>query len=1119
MLRAVQHTLRRFRNVPASKRAKPNSKVLFKEALAVTKEVSEQSTKKYYDPSNVTLDFSLLNRELVSKIIDASNDRVQKRLKEADQEWNQKVEKVSLGDMSDIPRRIRKLIVEARVSLNKNLSPLDVGDLVLLDSQSTVLHLVVDKPHDLKTSTFTLVNHEGEIMYAHRDQIKLRIPEVVSRRWLRPLKLVQLEKKHPGLAPIGMPDSKFSRSAVALPEGSKPSSRSPEAVSKESDSDVLTTGDDFIIAQAASQLLTDTDVKTYIVPSLARLLISKPLVDTSIASFRKLNQFTRVFDYIHKILQYDENNNLIASARTIPIFELFEIVTKFEHRFKTLLHSDGQDEFKVLNSQTRYLGLDGPTILGKKFPDLTKDGFGDIDYPISSYIAFMVALSQNPRRWKVNYHHNSKVPLSVDILPISKSLDVADVLRFLKANGIARFTDFYINHYRKPGSHKLSLEFQQVVSVLKDYVAGNIVNDRMLESVVSNLVRSIDDAMERDGLRKAQKIPYSFEYSKSRAFEIISSLEEDHWTNPLRWSSSLNLPRVKISPEADKNAAYYDFIDNKFTSKADIEKALESEPTKPIQPEIHLPGFGDTLSGVKSSTFDDWVASDFHKTDPYESIRTDFPDVPIYCIDSASAHEIDDGISIENIKKAGQWRFTVHIADPTSFIKQTSSLSQIALGKGATVYLPEGPSLMMPQLISKVCGMDVAGKNKSFAIQFKIDHSSLERYEQSRHLYDAKQIMNDIILTARVRLFNIKDNAVCITYEKVNKILEDESNKEKIAKGETQEGTREWDLFTLSRVASILNEIRSKHLGALDFPNESVKTFVTHVPKKELKEPHFQKTETGFQIAIVNEDSEQIPIVSIEKDANQSNESKSQELVSNFMVTANHAASEFARKKNIPIILRTQELKLSNGVSAEIKEIMDKCRSKDGHKMTVQEMSDLGKFMTAANYEANSRGHESLGLSSYSHFTSPLRRYADMINHWMCGDYLVNKGEMKMDKNNLAYLANHLQICLFVNKQAEKASIRFWQGSFLRQYFEDLQKGAISDPIEFEFLLLSDAKRGDISCKLAYFNLIKTKIVANTKVKKLFDSGEYEVGMVVKPRFKVKKIDMIENELTVELED
>lgn len=195
MLRSAHVVLRRYRSTSGGLKHKRSPKALSKEAIAVTKEVIEEnSTKKYYDPSNVTLDFSLSNLQLVAKIVDASNDRVAKRLEEPAKEWSKK----HPIDMEDTLRRFRKMIFGGRISLKKNLSPLDVGDLVLLDRQSTLLHLVVDKPHDLKTSTYTLVNHEGEIMYAHRDQIKLRLPEVVSRTRLRPLQIVQLEKSTVG---------------------------------------------------------------------------------------------------------------------------------------------------------------------------------------------------------------------------------------------------------------------------------------------------------------------------------------------------------------------------------------------------------------------------------------------------------------------------------------------------------------------------------------------------------------------------------------------------------------------------------------------------------------------------------------------------------------------------------------------------------------------------------------------------------------------------------------------------------------------------------------------------------------------------------------------------------
>lgn len=1093
----------------APRQKKKNAAALSKEALSVTKEVSQQTKKKYYDPSNVTLDFELLNAQLVSKILEDSRNRVAKRLDDPGKRWI----KEHRLDMEETIRKFSAHLMEGRVSLEKNLQPLDIGDLVLLDTQSTLVHLVVQKPRDLKTSTYTLVNHEGEIAYIYRDQIKLRIPSVVPPSQVEELDMIQLEKKHPGLAPIGLPDAKFARSPEALPEGwlSKLETRQ-----KGSDQELLTTGDDFIMAQAASQLLTDTDVITYVVPTPVRKIISKPLVNTAIASFRKINAFTRVLDNVHKILQYDENNSLISLARSIPILELLNKVWNFERNYKLLEHAQGQEEFRILNAQIDYLGMDGPTVLGKPVVKVPSEEYKKADFPISSYIAFMVALAQNPRKWKVNFQHSSKVPLSVDVLPISKSIDTAETLEFLKGSGTKQFTRFYTDFIAKK-EFKEPKKLNQIMGVLKDFVAGNIVEDRMLESVVGNLIRSIDHSLDRRGLRKKNELAYSYEFSKSRALEIITSLENGYWCNPSRWSSSLNLPETGVSLKSDVGKAYYDFIDEKFTSKEDLMKAIGSAAVKaPL--DLILKSFDDTTDQVTNSLVtDNWIASDFHKEDPFASVREDFPKLPIYCIDSATAHEIDDGISIEKTKDS--FKIVVHVADPTSVLKESSILNLLAFDKGTTTYLPEGASLMMPQLISKVCGMDAPGKNRSFGVEMSVSYKDLEAFETAQSTEAAKSLMDSIVHETKIKFFNIEDNAVCITYEDVNKILDDEMNIEQYSRGQLLSQSRESDLFELSRVASALKSVRD-FLGALDFPNENSKTSVEYKFTSELTYPYFQRTEKGFKIAMANEGTDRIPVISIEKDIDQSQESKSQELVSNFMVTANHCASAFALENDVPIILRTQRLNFGNEIRAEIKALMDRHRSKNGHAMSVQEMADFGKHMTAANYEISKFGHESLGLSSYSHFTSPLRRYTDMVNQWMLGQYLVKQGKEEWTEEkqkDLAGVANHLQISLMINKQAQRSSTRFWQASFLKQYFEQLKRGEIQDPIEFEFLLLGDAKRGDVRCKLKYFDQMKTTIVANDAVKKLFSSGEYEAGKVVKPSFKIIKLDMIEHEFTVEL--
>lgn len=1107
MLRRAIHFSKRCKSLNA--RSKP-PKAGGLEASKIAEEAMQAFQKQYYDPSNVSLDLSKSNISLFQHITDSSKLRQQRRIGVPSKVWLDRRK----SQINQLAKTIHELIVKGKISLNKNLSPLEVGDLVLLDLNSTSLHVVVEKPHDLSTSSYTLINHEGEIMYVALSQIKLRIPQVLNPEMLASLQVIQREVKNRDIAPIGVPDSKFSRSPAALPRDSpelsdEQSEENSLKASTSSSAGSSTTGEAFIIAQATSQLLTNTDVLTYIVPSSARLLFSQALLKTNNNISKKIYKYNEILDEIHSVLQYEENNRLITSDGSIPIFELFDFVNSFKAEKGSLEDTDTVKRYREINSRIRQLSSQRNSSMGKSFPNETKNGFGDFLYPVTSYLAFILALCENPRKWRLNLHGHFKVPLSVEIFPEQKSINTTRTLAHLKNNGIQKFASFYTNFMKSRKKTKLPRFYHSTIQLLKDFVVSNITEDRELESVIGNLLRRIDTSLDEAGLRKDKQIPFSFEYSKCRAYEVILSLEGDTWVNPIEWSNTLRLADKGTSPESDLNHDFYNFIDTAFKSKEELVSAITSKLPDSGQTALELQDFEDKLVPSVDS-FQEVISKDFHQNDPMSRVRKDFGQTPVYCIDSETAHEIDDGISI--MLQGDEYVLTVHVADPTSYLKQDSTLAKIAFSKGTTVYLPESPSFMLPQLISKICGLDAKGPNRTFAVQFNIPKAEIDNIDEVQQL--SPKMMRSIASTAKVEFFTIHDAPRGFTYEKVNRILNDKENIEKFRSNKLLQGSHEWNLFKLEQVSRYLSRLRSEFTSSMLYPTTSYKLSVEYVDSKDIKGNYFKKTSEGAQLTVPPEYGfEKTPVISLKEDVNQSEGSKSQALVSNFMIMGNYACSEFAYQNNVPIILRTQEVKFSKELKREIEKVMRKQRQEG--IISVEQLSAIRSSLPSANYEVNEKGHHSLGLNRYLHFTSPLRRYIDMVNHWILGEF-ISRGET-LNKENLAYIANHLHITNFFGKKAQTFSTKFWKGLFLKHYFELQRRGELKDKIQFEFFLLSDAKHGDVACQTKYFEELKTTIVASEFVKKQFNEGVYEVGKAIKPDFEVKKIDFIEMELVIEL--
>lgn len=1064
--------------------------------IADTKNIVKKTQQTYFDPSNKTLDFKLSNKKLLSQIQEGSRDRAVKRVQTPSNEWA-----ASHGTkIGQIYKKMQQYLNYGRVSLADNLSPLSVGDLVLLGTQSTLLHIVVACPQTLDSDTYTFIDNEGEVTYGSKHHIKLRIPKVIPKAFLENLQLVSLEKKYLGVAPIGMPDSRFSRSKLSLPDELR-KDKADEEHEPNSGAEFSNSGDDFIVAQATSQLLTDTDVKTYIVPTSARKVFSDFLTNASIVSFSKVTAFMNKLEYFHKVLQYDENNNLIDGSRTIPLFELLNYVSNFDETLELMLHVKGDPkEYKIINEFVRGSNLTEKSTFGMNVPQGTTQDFAHSSHSISSYIAFIVALSRSGRMWKLNVQKSTKTPISVEIIPAQRFLSMESTLEYLKGDGSRKFVDFYTNYVKTGDLSTTPPQYENIIQLFKDFTMSNISSDRTMESVMGSLIRNIDKALEKQNLRLTNSIPYAYEFSKSRAFEIVTSLENSKYMNPVKWSDSLKFPFSETSPESDFFAEFYKYLDSKFTSKSELTSELES-----------------------SSNQKSWINSEFHEEDTMKDVREDFGEIPIYCIDSATAHEIDDGISIHT--KKDKYVFTVHIANPTSYIKRDSTLSEIALSKGTTVYLPEGPSMMLPQLVSKMCGLNGGRGTRTLAIEFELDKLEIDQYLESLDIDNlpksslAKKVLKQIDRSANIKFYTANNFPQNYTYENVNKVLNDEKVIKDFREGKLAEDSHELNLFRLFHVSSILKHVRIALGNGMEINSEKLKVTVDYILTSESK---FEPVANGHKLTLPLGDKERTPVITITRDIDQNNESKSQQLVSNFMIAANYAGLTFAHLQKIPIIHRTQELSLERKMKQEVQRLNQSLY--DGKiAPSVEQKAQILSILTAANYEVSRKRHDTLGLPSYLNLTSPLRRYVDMVNHWMFEAHArkaigQKRESVAFSKSDLDYIASHLQSCEFVTKSSQRFAEKFWEGTFLKEYFERLARGEISSPIKFLILLRSDAKFGDIRAEIQGFGDLRTTIVQNDYVVSKFAKGELRVGQVLEnPNFRVVRLDFLEDELAIEL--
>lgn len=1122
--------------------------------------------KLYYDPANNTLDFTKTNRTLLREIRNLSINRNRMRIEDPALFWARL--HGNKGQVEAIKKEAETAFLGARISPISSFKPLSVGDMVILNENSTLLNLVVAAPNTLASNVYTFVNHEGEVTFGTKHHIRLRIPGVLSRAQTEAMNLVAIERKLPGLAPIGVPDSAFSRRKEgSLKENNK---KTPESLllPLEPASASLDAGPrDFTVAQASSQLLTDTNVNTYIVPTSAREVYSNSLARISIEAFLKITDFGNRLDYFHKVLQYDDSDCLIQSVRTVPIFDLFLIVST--HNVPSGAPECGEDlelEYKKARAQIRRFTNNRSQALGMALPDHTARNYAVTSYSASEYIAFISALIRSGRKWNINVQKSTQTPVSVDVLPMHRADSLASTLEYLKNGGIEEISAYVVsiiqNNSLKPT--QAPSQFASTRQMLKDFVASNITDDSTMDSLLASLVRSIDTKLQALGTFTQSLTQFSHEFARLRAYEILMALEKTGDRNPLQWDSALGLPETQTSHDADKYLKFYQYLDSQFTSKKNLLTDLQT-------------GFNGTNSELAPPLVK-YLSEDFYCEDPMAEVREDFGNTPVYCIDSETAHEIDDGISIEDLGK--ELAVTVHIANPTSYLKPDSSLSQIALNKGTTVYLPEGPTMMLPGIVSQLCGLNGGKITRTLGIRFLLEKENLQAYHDIRKPDPtakpldalAQSLRESIEKTTTIKFYNVSNFPKNFTYKKVNEVLNDPANIDKFRNNQLNKDSHEQNLFNLHSIADIIKHFRVGLGSGFEMNSDSSKVSVDYSKEDIPKDKSFVKVENGWQIAFPKGNKEDTPVISITREINQNNQSKSQHLVSNLMIAANYAGSVFAKREGFSIIYRHLELDVKGSVWKEI-QLLNRSSYFKNKNFNPDERSQLLSVVTSANFLTFQLGHDLLGLSLYLNFTSPLRRYVDMVNHWKFQEYILmqhrksigidqpeskevqlsrdrskarpdtgtstplkksklqkkpNPLELKlkpplrkefgMRTSDMDYIASHLQGCELRNRKAQKFSDKFWMAKFLRRYFEMKQAGEIETPIELLFLLGSDAKHGDIRAELVGFSSLKTTIIQTQYVVLKFSNEEWSVGQVLKsPRFRVLKLDFIEGEFTVEL--
>ena len=374
--------------------------------------------------------------------------------------------------------------------------------------------------------------------------------------------------------------------------------------------------------------------------------------------------------------------------------------------------------------------------------------------------------------------------------------------------------------------------------------------------------------------------------------------------------------------------------------------------------------------------------------------REDLRDKFIVTIDPDDARDFDDAIDVERIGNQG-WRLGVHIADVSAYVTPDSALDREARRRGNSVYLPDRVIPMLPERLSNgVCSLNPDVDRLTFSVFIEFDKNGRAK---------SGRFARTVIRSAKR-----------LTYKEAYELLRKPESGNPRDQGEIAER-----LHTAWELASLLRRKRFEH-GSLDLDFPEVKVYV---------DPN------GKPIRLERVDNDE-----------------SHQLIEEFMLAANEAVARELRHRSIPTIYRVhedpdpeklgeyREFILSFGYNVgdlshrkEVQRFLASIRGKPEEQAL---KIGLLKSLKRARYVAQPLGHYGLAKANYLHFTSPIRRYADLVVHRTLAERNLLR-RSKIDIGQIESIAGHISDTERNAADAEIESVRLKKLQFFQQQLEE----------------------------------------------------------------------------------
>jgi len=388
--------------------------------------------------------------------------------------------------------------------------------------------------------------------------------------------------------------------------------------------------------------------------------------------------------------------------------------------------------------------------------------------------------------------------------------------------------------------------------------------------------------------------------------------------------------------------------------------------------------------------------------------RRDMRQSTTFTIDPDDAKDFDDALSIE-LREDGKWEIGVHIADVTHYVKPDSTIDKEGLERATSVYLVDRVVPMLPERLSNfICSLRPDEEKLTFSAVFVMDEEG--------QVYDTW--LGRTVIKSDKRF----------TYEDAQAIIDG------------ADGPLKKEVLTLNKIARILRKNRFTK-GSIAFDRVEVK---------------FDLDEKGTPLGVKFREH-----------------GESNELVEEFMLLANRAVAQYIGNTPKDKSAKTFVYRIHDKPDIEKLQAFSKFIHRFGHQIQTTDNKSISRSINAllekvqgskeqnlietlavrsmakAEYSTNNIGHYGLSFPYYTHFTSPIRRYPDMMVHRLLAEYL--EGGRSRSKNKYEEMCQHASLMEKRAENAERASIKYKQVEFLKDKIGQVFDGVISGVTEWGF--------------------------------------------------------------------